>query len=1738
MLTLHWPRPAPPSVLHPRSALGPAQDYLVDTILDDTLTMLTAALSVLPVTGNLVLNAPYSDASCFSGSYWYSLMCCDSEMPNADMTTGVAGTDFVLYVTARPTGGSTLAWALTCQSDQYQRPIAGHANFSPARISTAPADYALQVSTAWHEIVHALGFSSSKFGHFRKPGDITQAETYSNIVRTFTERGKSVTKIVTPNVVQKVREQYDCTDPWPNAGWELEDYGGPGTAGSHWEKRLGFNEVMTGTADPISIYSAITFALLEDSGWYSVDYGQAQPMPWGAGEGCDFPQLACSSWSSRYFCTGSPSEGCTVDFRYRATCNAISYGTALPSHSQYFAQPDKGGQNPYVDYCPYYERLGNGDCQNPGTPTYWFWGEVSGASSKCMTGTWKSSAAGVPLTQHNGCVQTTCTPTQQLKITLEDLDPLEVVCPYAGGTLDLSTVPDNADGRFVGVIDCPPSNLFCTGDPCDVVTCSGHGTCSAGTCTCTPGYYGDTATECDKRSCPNGTGGAECSGHGTCDTSTGFCVCDVGWGDSDCSEMGCPRYGFFSSPPAADPACGGGAACECSGRQVPGGCSDGVCTCSDGYWGDGCQNVDCPLAVPVSRTMRTVVVDGNTSTVLSDVTNATTAWIAMETKPVPGTLTQTQESWVHASTNVSTTVWVNETIAGNGTMCRGSDAKNEYGTCDGRRGLCECADILDFDTGVSAHSNGLACETYELEPRFYQELGFVGESIPGTNDTYAPAIRISRARQYDFFAFDAPDPEVAIELELRVLRWANGSSLTSTVSSSATDDIVSGDFVLPGMYVVYASSGQPNIANALDNGVTAITVSVDGKRRQLRLETLGSEVFYTASGRLHVGILPQDDGLVYSLELARDGCAVLTCAQGTCDNGFCTCPRASEDAGEGLTGTYGYAGTRCEVNDCPGLPDCGGAVRGTCVDAEDPAGTGPASLPTCSCHGIYSGSACQEYNVGEGVVVPGVASTEVSGGSGNGAFAVDVEVRSDTGPATRLGVPPNASHPASDVSRTTYTAVYSGMTSGSNVSVPFLIDLQELSKSHPDLQAPAGLFVRLNATGPPGSDPILLLNRDEAPSVTNHTHFDSGSWGQGASLHRLSLTLRDDNALYFVGVQNGHYATAQLSFTMYVEVSSGCPPALNDCNGNGVCSASSKLCECNAGWQGPACSIAAPRLNASQVVTTGTLAPGTWQYFSYSVPSDANQLRVSSTRVSGGPNSRLLLSTAFDGVNKRSIPRLTGSSVLFNFNAFVSNNRSQTLWLQRPSDTENSRVLIIGVLNTVYAKSAGRLSLSVTPFSASNPVIPASCVGDSADEAACSQMYCSGRGTVVENRGARVCQCQYGWASASFCASPRFSAFATLAASAQQLSFLCSVCSQETTLAGNTMKLMKVAQPLQKSTGLLLEVSPLQEEAAGSQGARMLNTGGGGFNSSSAGGGSPLGVLNNSVAANTAVVGNPSILVAQTLPRSLADFVFVSSSASENESLLLTEASPSGSYWVAVYANTAGTFSVQASRAELPASKPAEENFVEDTLKWLLESTPGHVVLGFAALLFITIILCCACSFCCGDSLSRALLGDEERLLKEKKKYEQSLRAADDNPEVQLPAILQAQRRAKAKRRWKRLSMAIKVGSLARKRATLDRLPVRTMSGASIPAPPPKGARPPPPGGAGGLMALAAAAGRAGPPPSDGKHGQQMSPHVAKAVAGFGPSQSKLASNAGRPKRGGASPKLSTAQLIEMSKKR
>jgi leishmanolysin len=66
---------------------------------------------------------------------------------------------------------------------------------------------------------------------------------------------------------EQVREHFGCDSLF---GAKLEDEGFRGTVGSHWDSRWFQGEIMDGATDGSSsqnVFSSITMAVLEDTGW-------------------------------------------------------------------------------------------------------------------------------------------------------------------------------------------------------------------------------------------------------------------------------------------------------------------------------------------------------------------------------------------------------------------------------------------------------------------------------------------------------------------------------------------------------------------------------------------------------------------------------------------------------------------------------------------------------------------------------------------------------------------------------------------------------------------------------------------------------------------------------------------------------------------------------------------------------------------------------------------------------------------------------------------------------------------------------------------------------------------------------------------------------------------------------------------------------------------------------------------------------------------------------------------------------------------------------------------------------------------------------------------------------------------------------------------------------------------------------------------------------------------------------
>ena len=354
--------------------------YLESEILPAAAEFWHQALSVIPVEGNLLVN----QNQLFNGE-----VCGLPEVivPVEHMEEGISGADIIVYVAGSDNpnycGGLRLAVALLCNTDAFDRPTAGSMNVCLDAIPEtsegreARADEYIQ--TLIHEFSHILGMSSNSYVLFHdhatgrprtpRPLQLTTVECVNgniqeeylpagNTLELFNHpnTGQRTAQIVTPTVVQVVRNQFLCQQL---AGAPLENTPTSSSSclGDHGEERFFATESLSSvfTGDVPSVLSPLTLALLEDSGWYYANFTMAKLSTFGHMAGCDFVTKPCledgtlTESSKVFFCNTTTTAGCSPDLTWKQGCTLLQYSAELPV--QYFDDPRIGGPL-QSDFCP------------------------------------------------------------------------------------------------------------------------------------------------------------------------------------------------------------------------------------------------------------------------------------------------------------------------------------------------------------------------------------------------------------------------------------------------------------------------------------------------------------------------------------------------------------------------------------------------------------------------------------------------------------------------------------------------------------------------------------------------------------------------------------------------------------------------------------------------------------------------------------------------------------------------------------------------------------------------------------------------------------------------------------------------------------------------------------------------------------------------------------------------------------------------------------------------------------------------------------------------------------------------------------------------------------------------------------------------------------------------------------------------------------------------------------------
>jgi len=239
------------------------------------------------------------------------------------------------------------------------------------------------------------------------------------------------------------------------------------------------------------VLTNLTLSVLADSGWYTADFTQAEPMDWGTGQGCLFVHDYCVQFAVTnfpdFFCTAMTSTpSCTVDRSAYGICNLITYSTALATQYQYFPSNTKeGGDEPELDFCPVVGQTVDCRMASNTPPGIALQGDLYCPTCRCFESTlyisalpqgsntltcydkqcWKNDTGDYVLSVFVGGIQVDC---------LSDLQQLSV--PGYNGVL---TCPDPAETCQYWDLVCSP---YCV---------QNGGTCNGTACICSdPSNYG------------------------------------------------------------------------------------------------------------------------------------------------------------------------------------------------------------------------------------------------------------------------------------------------------------------------------------------------------------------------------------------------------------------------------------------------------------------------------------------------------------------------------------------------------------------------------------------------------------------------------------------------------------------------------------------------------------------------------------------------------------------------------------------------------------------------------------------------------------------------------------------------------------------------------------------------------------------------------------------------------------------------------------------------------------------------------------------------------------------------------------------------------------------------------------------------------------------------------------------------------------------------------------------------
>ena len=204
--------------------------------------------------------------------------------------------DLFLTVYARPFGvtSSTLAsaGAVAYDANNNNRPMIGIVHVNMRKVPEYSSNFDTQSDRAFfetvlHEVCHALGFSENLYHSFINR-ETNQPYGQDNLPLKFCSNSSypdvEFRVLSTPKLHEIAVARYGSENFFENcpAGIIIEQGGGEGTAGSHFDQLIYYNELMVGTQLGVRTQiSELSLGLLYDTGWYDVNFSFSEPLYYG-----------------------------------------------------------------------------------------------------------------------------------------------------------------------------------------------------------------------------------------------------------------------------------------------------------------------------------------------------------------------------------------------------------------------------------------------------------------------------------------------------------------------------------------------------------------------------------------------------------------------------------------------------------------------------------------------------------------------------------------------------------------------------------------------------------------------------------------------------------------------------------------------------------------------------------------------------------------------------------------------------------------------------------------------------------------------------------------------------------------------------------------------------------------------------------------------------------------------------------------------------------------------------------------------------------------------------------------------------------------------------------------------------------------------------------------------------------------------------------------------------------------